>query len=211
MDSVLVSSLDNLGTFAFAMSGTLTAMNKKFDYFGALVVAFVTATGGGTLRDLLMDATPVFWIEATHYFIYILAGFLLAVLFQTRLLRFNRTMFAFDTIGISVFTIIGMEKTLSLGFSPFIAINMGVMSAVVGGVIRDVLTNIQPLIFRKEIYALACYAGGVVYLALVSTGLPDPVNILLTIFLIMLIRHLAIRRHWTISPHRTGGDADYSE
>lgn len=201
MDSILVSYLDNFGTFAFAMSGTLAALNKRFDYFGALVVAFVTATGGGTLRDLLMDATPVFWIEATHYFIYILAGFVLAVLFQTRLLRFNRTLFVFDTIGISIFTIIGLEKTLNLGFTPFIAINMGVMSAVVGGVIRDVLTNIQPLIFRKEIYALACYAGGLVYLILKNTGFSPVLNIFLTIFLIILIRHIAIKRHWTISPH----------
>lgn len=203
MDSIMVNYLDNLGTFAFAMSGTLTAMNKKFDYFGALVVAFVTATGGGSLRDMLLDAGPVFWIEATHYFYYIFAGFFVAVLFQSTMLRLNRTMFVFDTIGISIFTIIGMEKTLSLGFSPFIAINMGVMSAVVGGVIRDILTNIQPLIFRREIYAIPCYIGGTIYLLMSMTSMPGEISILVTILLIILIRHIAVKRHWTISPHKS--------
>lgn len=202
MDSIFVNILDNLGTFVFAISGTLTALSRKFDYFGALVVAFVTATGGGTLRDLLMDAGPVFWIEATHYFYYIFSGYLVAVLFQSTFYRLSTTMFLFDTIGISIFTIIGMEKTLNLDFSPFIALNMGVMSAVVGGVTRDVLTNVPPLIFRREIYAIPCYIGGLMYLLMGMTSMPLEVNIMVTIFLIILIRLIAIKRHWSISPHK---------
>lgn len=202
MDSVFVNILDNLGTFAFAMSGTLTALHRRFDYFGALVIAFVTATGGGTLRDLLTDAGPVFWTEATHYFYYIFAGYLIAVLFQSSLHRLSNTMFLFDTIGISIFTIIGMEKTLNLGFSPLIALNMGVMSAVVGGVIRDVLTHVPPLIFRREIYAIPCYIGGMVYWMMGWASIPLELNILVTIILIILIRLIAIKRHWSISPHK---------
>ena len=111
-------------------------------------------------------------------------------------------MFLFDTIGIGVFTIIGLERTINLGFSPFIALNMGVMSAVFGGVIRDVLTNIPPLIFRKEIYAIPCYIGGIVYLLLEALNSPSQINISVTIILIIFIRIIAIRRHWTLSPHK---------
>lgn len=201
MDFDFVQYMDTIGTVVFAMSGALTALNNKFDYFGALVIAFVTATGGGTLRDLLLGASPVFWIHATQYFLYIFIGYLLVMMFQSTVLKLRKTMFLFDTIGIGVFTIIGLEKTLSLGFSPFIALNMGVMSAVFGGVIRDVLTNIPPLIFRKEIYAVACYTGGIVYLFLEAIGSPGVLNQLITVFLIILIRIIAIKRHWTLSPH----------
>lgn len=201
MDTMIVTYLDILGTIVFAMSGSLTALNNKFDYFGALVIAFVTATGGGTLRDLLLGASPVFWIDSTQYFLYIFIGYLVATLFQVKVLRLRKAMFLFDTIGIGVFTILGLEKTLSLGFSPFIALNMGVISAVFGGVLRDVLSNVPPLIFRKEIYASACYAGGVFYLLLEVSTLPSAINQVFTIILIILIRIIAIRRHWTLSPH----------
>lgn len=202
MDSIYVDYLDIVGTIVFAMSGTLAALNNKFDYFGALVIAFVTATGGGTLRDLLLGASPVFWIMSTEYFLYIFIGYLMATIFQSTVLRFRKTMFLFDTIGISVFTIMGLEKTLTLGFSPFIALNMGVMSAVFGGVIRDVLSNIPPLIFRREIYAIPCYIGGIAYLLLGASGSPGEINQLVTIFLIILIRIIAIKRQWTVSPHK---------
>src|SRR5690625_6970908 len=125
------------------MRWRLAALNNRFDLFGSLVIAFVTATGGGTLRDLLLGATPVFWVVSTQYFIYIFVGCFLSLIFRTYILRLRRTMFLFDTIGIGIFTIIGMEKSLGLGFEPFIALKMGVMSAVFGGVIRDVLSNEQ--------------------------------------------------------------------
>lgn len=204
MAGMLVTYLDIVGTVAFAMSGTLAALNNRFDLFGALVIAFVTATGGGTLRDLLLGATPVFWVVSTQYFIYIFIGCFLSLIFRTYILRLRRTMFLFDTIGIGIFTIIGMEKSLGLGFAPFIALNMGVMSAVFGGVIRDVLSNEPPLIFRKEIYATACYAGGVFYLLLGKTSIQDEVSIFVTILLIILIRSVAIRYHWTLNFRRMG-------
>lgn len=199
MDSMLVTYLDVVGTVAFAMSGTLAALNNRFDLFGAAVIAFVTATGGGTLRDLLLGAAPVFWVISTQYFLYIFIGFLLSIVFRSNILKLRRTMFLFDTIGIGIFTIIGLEKTLGLGFAPLIALNMGVMSAVFGGVIRDVLSNIPPLIFRKEIYATACYAGGICYLILEKTNIRNEINIFVTILLIILIRSIAIRRHWTLN------------
>jgi len=199
---MLVTYLDIVGTVAFAMSGTLAALNNRFDLFGSLVIAFVTATGGGTLRDLLLGATPVFWVVSTQYFIYIFVGCFLSLIFRTYILRLRRTMFLFDTIGIGIFTIIGMEKSLGLGFEPFIALNMGVMSAVFGGVIRDVLSNEPPLIFRKEIYATACYAGGIFYLILGKTSIQDEISIFVTILLIILIRSIAIRYHWTLNFRR---------
>lgn len=198
IENLIVTYLDVLGTVAFAMSGTLTALNNRFDLFGALVIAFITATGGGTLRDLLLGAGPVFWVSTPKYFLYIFVGFLIALLFRHPVLKLRRTMFLFDTLGISIFTIIGLEKTVGLGFSPFIALNMGVMSAVFGGVIRDVLTNIPPLIFRKEIYATACYMGGACYLLLEYLENRSLLNILFTVILIILIRSIAIRRGWTL-------------
>ena len=155
----LIYILDLTGTFVFAISGTLTAINKKFDIFGAAVIAFVTAVGGGTIRDLLIGSQPVGWMRDLNYLVVIAAAVPISLLFRHYILKLRRTMFLFDTIGIGLFTILGLQKTLSFGLAPVVALMMGIVSAVFGGVVRDILCNEVPLIFRKEIYACleGCY------------------------------------------------------
>jgi len=185
--------LDYIGTMVFAISGVLTAASKKLDLFGALFIGVVTAIGGGTTRDLLLGVTPVTWLQEYGYILSILAGFIITFLFRKFVVRMRRTLFLFDTIGIGVFTIIGLEKALNIGVNPIVAVIMGMTSAVVGGVIRDTLTNELPLIFHKEIYAMACIAGALFYLFLDWLGSPLAVSELLTIAIIITIRLLSIR------------------
>ena len=162
----IIYVIDILGTFAFAVSGALVALDKKFDMFGVLIIAFVTAVGGGMLRDVLIDAHPINWIGNLDYLYTIFIAVVFTFLFKSKIAYLSKTMFLFDTIGISVFTLLGLEKGLSFNLHPIIALIMGVISAVFGGVLRDVLTNKVPLIFEKEIYASACLAGGIIYLIL---------------------------------------------
>ncbi|MGF1556081.1 trimeric intracellular cation channel family protein [Paucihalobacter sp.] len=158
--------IDILGTIAFAISGVLVALNKKLDPFGVFIIAFVTAVGGGTLRDVLIGKTPVFWmLDMT--FLYVIAGStLFAVIFRYKLDKLRKSLFLFDTIGIGLYTVIGVEKGLAVGLHPLICIALGTMSACFGGVLRDILCNEIPVIFRKEIYATACIVGGLVYFGL---------------------------------------------
>ncbi|MCL4158365.1 UNVERIFIED_CONTAM: hypothetical protein GTU68_017856, partial [Idotea baltica] len=159
----LIYFFDLAGTLVFAISGVLTAANKKFDIFGAFVIAFVTAVGGGTLRDMMIGSHPVGWMTDSNYLVLIGIAVPISYLFRSFIQRLRRTMFLFDTIGIGLFTILGLQKTLELGLSPVVALLMGTVSAVFGGVVRDTLCNEVPLIFRKEIYATACLAGGLLY------------------------------------------------
>lgn len=191
-----IYALDLFGTFVFAISGVLTAIHKRFDLVGSLVIGFVTAIGGGTLRDTLIGRFPVGWLQDQNYIFAILLGFFLSYLFQHRILRLRRSMFLFDTIGIGLFTILGIETARNFGLEAIPTLMMGVISAVFGGVIRDVLTNVIPLIFRKEIYATACLIGGVVYLILDSFSSLKELNIILSMLVVMVIRYLSIRRGW---------------
>ncbi|ASB47723.1 trimeric intracellular cation channel family protein [Alkalitalea saponilacus] len=195
---VIFTLLDYIGAMVFAMSGVLTAAEKRLDLFGAMFIGVVTAIGGGTTRDLLIGVTPVTWLSNWHYLAVIMTGIIVAIIFRQTLNKLRRTMFLFDTIGIGVFTIIGLEKALMIGVHPAVAILMGVTSAVVGGVIRDTLTNEVPLIFKKEIYATACIAGALVYLALRWLGLEAGINQLLTVGVIITIRLLSIRYNWSM-------------
>ena len=189
----VIYSLDLIGTLVFAISGTLSAANKKLDLFGAYFTGFITAIGGGTLRDVILGNFPVAWISDLNYILIISLGVALTFLFKNIIMGLKRTLFLFDTIGIGVFTLIGIEKSLHLGIHPFLAIIMGLFSAVMGGVIRDTLCNDIPLIFRKEIYATACLAGGVLFVALDSMGIHSALNQFLTIACIILFRLLCIR------------------
>ena len=196
--NTFIYSIDLIGTLVFAISGVLTAVEKKFDFVGAVIIGTVTAIGGGTVRDLLIGATPVGWLKDLNYLIAILAGVLICYLFYQPVLRFRKGLFLFDTIGISLFSMLGVEKTLEAGLSPIIAITMGVVSAVFGGVIRDILTNRDPLIFRKEIYATACFAGGVVYvLSNIFLNRPN-LNLIIGATVVIAIRSLAVKFHWTL-------------
>jgi uncharacterized membrane protein YeiH len=189
----ILYSLDLIGTFVFAVSGTLSAANKKLDLFGAIVIGFVTAVGGGTVRDLLLDIHPIGWMKDTIYVSIILAGAIFAFLFKQWIITLRRTMFLFDTIGIGVFTVLGVQKALNAGVHPVYAVLMGMVSSVVGGVLRDTLNNDIPLIFRKEIYATVCLAGGALYLLLDTFETPQYLNEVVTVMTIITARILVIR------------------
>lgn len=187
--------LDIFGTFVFAVSGALVASDKKFDLFGVLIIAFVTAVGGGMLRDVLMDAHPINWIGDLNYLYTIFTAVILTFLFKSKIAYLSKTLFLFDTIGISVFTLLGLEKGLTFNLHPIIALIMGMISAVFGGVLRDVLTNKVPLIFEKEIYASACLAGGISYLILNYFKLPENIIFIFSGAIIVIIRVVAVKFH----------------
>tara|TARA_B100000809_G_C15137380_1_gene531280 strand:+ start:3750 stop:4475 length:726 start_codon:yes stop_codon:yes gene_type:complete len=161
----ILLQLDYLGVFVFAMSGILAASEKKLDLFGGIIISFVTALGGGTLRDLLLNV-EIGWIVHTEYIYLVLAGSVFALIFKKITKHIRKTIFLFDSIGISVFTILGVQKALSLDAPIEVSIMFGVMTATFGGVIRDILCNEIPLIFRKEIYATACVFGAFIYVGL---------------------------------------------
>jgi len=186
-------TLDILGTIAFAISGVLVAMDKRLDLFGVLIIAFVTAIGGGTLRDLLIGNTPVVWMRDATYMVTIGITVVFAILFASRLKYLRKSLFLFDTIGIGLFTMIGIEKGLEAELLPIMCIALGTMTASFGGVIRDILCNEIPVIFRKEIYATACILGGLVYFLVEALGLPGKYSYVLAILIIIAIRLLAVR------------------
>ena len=185
--------LDILGTFAFAISGALVASEQKFDLFGVGIIAFVTAVGGGMLRDVLINAHPINWIGDLNYLYTIFAAVIVTFLFKSKILPLSKTMFLFDTIGLSVFTLLGLQKGLSYDLQPLVALIMGMISAVFGGVLRDVLTNKVPLIFEKEIYASACLAGGVSYLILSQFKVSENIIFIISASVIVIIRVIAVK------------------
>ncbi|WP_026777994.1 trimeric intracellular cation channel family protein [Polaribacter sp. Hel_I_88] len=187
--------LDILGTFAFAISGALVASDKKFDLFGVIIIAFVTAVGGGMLRDVLINAHPINWIGDLNYLFTILAAVILTFLFKSKIAFLSKTLFLFDTVGLSVFTLLGLQKGLLFDLNPIVALIMGMISAVFGGVLRDVLTNKVPLIFEKEIYASACLAGGISYLTLTYFNVPKDLNFIISACVIIVIRLIAVKFH----------------
>nr|WP_299033749.1 trimeric intracellular cation channel family protein [uncultured Tenacibaculum sp.] len=189
----VIYAIDIAGTFAFAISGALVAIRKKFDVFGVIIIAFVTAVGGGMTRDVLINAHPINWIGDINYIWTILTAVVVTFLFRSKIAPLRRTMFLFDTIGISVFTLIGVQKGISFDLHPFVALVMGMSSAVMGGVIRDVLTNEIPLIFHREIYASACLAGGIVYLLLHPFNINEDFLFVISAGIIILVRTVAVQ------------------
>lgn len=189
--------LDILGTIAFAISGALAAIRKRMDLFGVLIIAFVTAIGGGTIRDLLIGDTPVTWIRSltATYAIFFSAVF--TIVFRNKLDVIKTSLFLFDTIGIGLFTIVGIEKGLMFDLHPIICIALGTISACFGGVIRDTFCNEIPVIFRKEIYATACISGGLIFFLLRETSLQQDFIYLLTAATIICIRLLAVIKSWS--------------
>lgn len=186
-------ALELTGTFVFAISGALAIREKEHDLFGAGFTGFITAIGGGTLRDILLNSYPLVWIGNVQVLYAILAGILVAFIFPNFLSRLRKTFFLFDTLGIGFFTVLGVEKALSLGVRPEIAAIMGMFSAVMGGVIRDTLTNEIPILFRKEIYASACLAGAILYVVLNHYGLARDYNLLISMLVVISIRLISMR------------------
>ena len=185
--------LELVGTFVFAISGALAIREREHDLFGAGFTGFITAIGGGTLRDILLDSYPLVWIGDVYFLYAILVGILAAFIFPNFLSKLRKTFFLFDTLGIAFFTVLGVEKALSLGVRPEIAAIMGMFSAVMGGVIRDTLTNEIPILFRKEVYASACLAGAIIYLVLNSFEVQRDINLLVSISVIIAIRMLSMK------------------
>ena len=143
--------LDILGTIAFAVSGALVAINKRMDPFGVFIIAFVTAVGGGTLRDVLIGKQPVIWMNDIAYIFLIGIAVIAAIIFRKKLRYLQKSLFLFDTIGLGIFTITGTEIGINANFHPVISIALGTMTACFGGVIRDILCNEVPILFRQEI------------------------------------------------------------
>ncbi|HBH25669.1 MAG TPA: hypothetical protein DDY13_19910 [Cytophagales bacterium] len=185
-------ALEYTGTFFLAISGIRMAAAHKLDPFGMLVIGFITATGGGTLRDILID-TKVFWMDKPIYTGIIIAAFFFTLIFRKFVVHLRYTFYIFDTLGIGLFTIIGIEKSLSMGYSPMIASFMGVITSVVGGMTRDILLNEAPLILRKEIYATACLVGCGVYFGLSYFNISQSIIDISTFATIVLVRTLAIK------------------
>ncbi len=189
--------IEFIGTFAFAISGVRLSSTKHFDIFGAWIVGMATAIGGGTIRDLMLGVNP-FWMTNGSYFVCCALAVLAVSLFGKYIIHHNYTWFIFDTIGLALFNVIGIEKTLALGHPFWVAITMGAVTGAGGGIIRDVLMNDVPLIFRSEIYALACACGGVAYVVCLHLGLSVEISALLSAFIVILIRILAVKFHWQL-------------
>lgn len=188
--------IEILGTISFAMSGSFAAMQKRYDPFGVIIIAFVTSVGGGTVRDLLLDA-PVFWMHDLLSISLIFFTAVFTMIFKLIERNFQVTLFIFDSFGLGLFTIIGVQKGLSADLHPVIGVVLGTITGCFGGIIRDILLNRIPLIFRKEIYATAAIGGGIAYLLLKKySGLSEEINQIITILFIVGIRTLAIKYQW---------------
>ena len=189
--------IEFIGTMAFAISGIRLASAKKFDWFGAYIVGMATAIGGGTLRDVMLGIPP-FWMTNSIYVICCGLALLWVILFGKRIIRQQSTWFIFDTIGLALFNIIGIEKTINMHYPLWMAVIMGSVTGAAGGVIRDILINEIPLIFRKDIYAVACILGGIIYIIAYKIDMPAEISAILSAFTVIIIRILAVKYHWQL-------------
>lgn len=197
MENTILIIIEVLGTCAFAISGIRLAAAKRFDWFGAYVVGLVTAIGGGTLRDVLLDI-PVFWMLSPRYLAVTGVSLLAVILFRRALVGGMRTIFIFDAIGLALFVVVGIEKTLAGGWPMWVAIVMGIITGSFGGVTRDILINEEPLFFRKDIYATACLAGGLAYWLLWLTPAPMWVPQIVCAITVVGLRVAAVVFHWSL-------------
>lgn len=195
---LIISLFDIAGTIAFAISGALTAMEKKLDLFGVFIIALVTSIGGGTLRDMLIGNTPVNWLLNLQSFYIVFAMVLVTIVFRNKLNYFRTSLLLFDTIGLSVFTIIGIQKGLMINLSPIVCILLGTITACFGGVIRDILCNEIPILFRKEIYATACVLGGIFFFFLKAISIEEDLAYILCISSIIILRLLSVYFKWSL-------------
>lgn len=189
--------IEFVGTFAFAISGIRHAAAKNFDWFGGFVCGIAVAIGGGTIRDVMIGVTP-FWMTSSIYIICTVLAQLFVIVFSKFLKRLDNTWFVFDTLGLALFTIAGIQKSLAFDFPFWVAIIMGCMTGSAGGVIRDVLLNNVPIIFQKEIYAMASILGGLLYWVLISLGVDVSITVVSCFLVVCVIRFLAVRYHLSL-------------
>ncbi|CAH8293572.1 Conserved hypothetical membrane protein [Mariniflexile fucanivorans] len=185
--------IEILGTFAFAISGVLVALEKRMDPFGVLIIAFVTSVGGGTLRDILIGITPVTWMVNMIYVYAIIGATVFSIIFRKRLDFLRISLFLFDTIGIGLYTVVGIQKGLAIGLHPIICIALGTITACFGGVIRDILCNEIPVIFRKEVYATACILGGFTYFLLRKLPIDNNIVFVISGSVVIAVRLIAVK------------------
>jgi len=200
-----ISIVDYVGTFAFAISGIRLASAKQFDWFGAYVVGLVTAIGGGTVRDILLDVTP-FWMLQPSYIVVTAIALVSVLFFGKLLIKFNNTFFIFDTIGLGLFVVVGIEKSIEAGFPFWVTIIMGMITGSVGGIIRDILINEVPLIFRKDIYALACVLGGVFFYVCTLLNFKQEITQIIAAASVILMRIVAVKYHLGLPALKGGAD-----
>ncbi|WP_207515310.1 trimeric intracellular cation channel family protein [Longitalea luteola] len=194
MKAEFLRLIDILGTCTFAVSGVFAAMQKRLDVFGILIIAFITAIGGGTLRDMLIGDLPVSWMRSVNTPLIILASATAAILFRNIIKNFQQTLFIFDSLGLGFFTVLGIQKGIIFNLHPLICIALGTITGCFGGVIRDILLNNIPMIFRKEIYATACILGGLIYFLLLELNfnkdwLDVVVMVLIFIFRLIVVKY----------------------
>ncbi|WP_216639066.1 trimeric intracellular cation channel family protein [Flammeovirga sp. SJP92] len=202
-----------IGSFALAISGALVGMQKKLDPFGVIIVAFVTAVGGGTLRDVLIEQRDVFWIADPSYIYFILAGAVCAMIFQDRLDRFRTSLLLFDTIGLALFSVAGVQIGLTYDLPYIICIILGVITGSFGGVSRDILVNEIPVVFQKEIYATISIVGAIFYILLYHLEINRFVTELAPVFVIFILRTWVVYKEITLPSiyknHETVDEEDW--
>lgn len=198
LHSEVFTLIDILGTAAFSISGVFAAMEKKLDIFGIFIIAFITAIGGGTIRDVLIGDFPVSWMRTANYSIVIFVSAAIAMLLHNLIKDYTRILTVFDSIGLGFFTVLGIHKSIEFGFSTGLCIAMGTITACFGGMIRDIVLNQIPHIFHKEIYATACILGGMMYFILRRTDLPATALDAICVAMIVVIRLVAVRYNWSL-------------
>jgi uncharacterized membrane protein YeiH len=196
-DAVL-NSLQFIGTIAFAISGALVAGRRKMDWFGVVVLAVMVAVGGGSLRDLLLGVTPVFWIESPWFVLLASITALLTIPFIRLRFDHRKYLLLADAVGLAVFAVLGTEKALEVGAHAFVAVIMGVITGVFGGVLRDVLANRDPSILYGDIYALAALIGSTIFVLLLQTTVNPLYALWISVGIILVIRLIAIFRDWSL-------------
>lgn len=182
--------IEIIGTAAFSVAGTFAAMEKRLDVFGIFIIAFVTALGGGTLRDILIGQVPVKWMLDLNSGLVVLLSVALVLVFKKVIDNYHKVLLFFDSIGLGFFTVVGIQTGISLNFHPIICVALGTITACFGGVIRDISLSNIPLIFQKEIYATTCIVGGIMYFILLNLGfskLPVQVICLVSVVLFRLL------------------------
>lgn len=193
---ILLYLLDMVGVIACAIAGTLLAQHKGFDIAGCILVSMVNAIGGGTLRDMALDRHPLFWMSDLNYVIVITITSLILQIFFHLYHKIDNALKLFDAIGLAAFSVIGFKIALTQGMSPVIAIMMGVWTAIIGGMLRDIICNEIPLVLQREIYISASVAGSVTYLLLDSLGMDAGLNEFVMLGVIFAVRMLALRFDW---------------
>lgn len=196
----LIYAIDIAGTFVFTISGALAASDKKHhhDIFSVFFTGFITAIGGGTIRDVTLGAYPVAWIADINYLLAVFAGVLFTLIFRRYIIRLSRTLSLFDTIGMAIYVVLGVQKSITFEVNLLAAIILGMISGIFGGVIRDTLLNEIPLIFRKEMYATPCLLGSALFVILHLLQLEEQLNFILSVLFIFSFRLLATRYSWSL-------------